>query len=167
MEFRNSVESDINNIMNIIKQAQEYFRKNGISQWQNNYPNEEIIKNDIFNKFSYVLVKRSMIAGTVAVSFAGEENYRFIYEGDWISNKNYAVIHRIAVKDDYKGQGLSSYMIEQVESMCLNKDVHSIRVDTHEKNISMQKLLIKNEFQFCGIIYLGDKSKRLAFEKIV
>lgn len=32
MEFRRAVETDINNIMNIIKQAQAYFKEQGINQ---------------------------------------------------------------------------------------------------------------------------------------
>lgn len=38
MQFRKSVETDINNIMNIVKQAQAYFKQQGINQWQDNYP---------------------------------------------------------------------------------------------------------------------------------
>lgn len=166
MEFRKTVGADINNIMNIIKQAQDYFREQGINQWQNGYPNVETIRNDITNQHSYVLLKDNKIVATTAVSFDGEKTYDSIYEGEWISNSEYAVIHRIAVDNTYKGSGLSSKIIREVEELCLNKGVHSIKVDTHEENISMQKLLKKNKFQYCGIIYLEDKSKRIAFEKL-
>lgn len=165
MEFRKSNETDINNIMNIIKQAQAYFKEHGINQWQNNYPNTETIRNDIANNNSYVLLKDNKVVATVAVSFDGEKTYNSIYEGEWISNNGFAVIHRIAVDNTYKGLGLSSQIIKNVEKLCLSKDVYSIKVDTHEKNISMQKLLKKNDFQYCGIIYLEDGSKRIAFEK--
>lgn len=165
MEFRKAAETDINNIMNIIKQAQTYFKEQGINQWQNNYPNVETISNDIANKNSYMLLKDNNIVATAAVSFDGEKTYNSIYEGEWISNNEYAVIHRIAVDNTYKGLGLSSQIIKHVEELCLNKGVHSIKVDTHEENISMQKLLKKNKFQYCGIIYLEDGSKRIAFEK--
>ena len=47
MEFRKSVKSDIPKIMNIIKQAQSYFKNQNIDQWQNGYPNENVINNDI------------------------------------------------------------------------------------------------------------------------
>lgn len=167
MEFRKSNEADINNIMSIIKQAQTYFKEHGINQWQNNYPNTETINNDIANNNSYVLLKDNKIVATVAVSFDGEKTYNSIYEGEWISNNEFAVIHRIAVDNNYKGLGLSSQIIKSVEKLCLSKDVCSIKVDTHEKNISMQKLLKKNNFQYCGIIYLEDGSKRMAFEKIL
>ncbi|NRT72325.1 GNAT family N-acetyltransferase [Clostridium beijerinckii] len=167
MEFRKAVETDINDIMNIIKQAQSYFKEQGINQWQNNYPNPETIGNDIANKHSYILLKDNNILATAAVSFDGEKTYDSIYEGEWITNSQYAVIHRIAVDNTYKGLGLSSKIIRNVEELCLSKGVHSIKVDTHEENISMQKLLKKNKFQYCGIIYLEDGNKRIAFERIL
>jgi hypothetical protein len=34
MEFRKAVQSDVKSIMNIIKQAQTYFKKHCIDQWQ-------------------------------------------------------------------------------------------------------------------------------------
>jgi hypothetical protein len=96
MEFRKTVKTDINDVMNIIRQAQVYFKELGINQWQNDYPNVEIINNDIDNENSYVLLKDNNIVATAAVSFEGEKTYDSIYEGQWISNKEYAVIHRIA-----------------------------------------------------------------------
>lgn len=167
MKFRKSNKTDINNIMNIIREAQAYFKVQGINQWQNDYPNVETINNDIENNHSYVLLKDHNIVATAAVSFNGEKTYDSICEGQWISNNEYAVIHRIAVDNNYKGLGLSSQIIKNVEEVCLEKGVHSIKVDTHEENLSMQKLLKKNEFQYCGIIYLEDGSKRIAFEKVL
>lgn len=167
MEFRKAFETDINDIMNIIKQAQSYFKEQGINQWQNNYPNSETIRNDIANKHSYILLKDNNIVATAAVSFDGEKTYDSIYEGEWITNSQYAVIHRIAVDNTYKGLGLSSKIIKNVEELCLSKGVHSIKIDTHEENTSMQKLLKKNKFQYCGIIYLEDGNKRIAFERIL
>lgn len=167
MEFRRTAETDINIIMNIVRQAQAYFKEQRIDQWQNGYPNIETINRDIADKNSYVLLKDNNVVATAAVSFDGEKTYDMIYDGEWISNDEYAVIHRIAVDNNHKGLGLSSQTIKKVEELCLNKGVHSIKIDTHEENISMQKLLEKNGFKHCGTIYLEDKSKRIAFEKIL
>lgn len=167
MEFRKTVETDIKDIMKIIKQAQDYFKENGIDQWQNNYPNPETIKNDVDNNHSYVLLKDNKIVATAAVSFDGEKTYDSIYEGQWLSNNDFAVIHRVAVDNNYKGLGLSSEIIKNVESLCESRGVKSIKIDTHEDNLSMQKLLKKNNFKYCGIIYLADGNKRIAFEKVL
>ncbi|WP_238884064.1 GNAT family N-acetyltransferase [Clostridium sp. YIM B02551] len=165
MIFRKTIKADMKEIMNIISQAQAYFKEQGIDQWQNNYPSVETINNDITNEHSYVLLKDNNIVATAAISFDGEKTYDTIYEGQWVSNNEFAVIHRIAVHSKYKGLGLSSEIIRNVEEICLNKGVYSIKVDTHEENLSMQKLLRKNSFKYCGIIYLEDGSKRIAFEK--
>lgn len=158
---------DMDAIMHIIKQAQEYFKNQNIDQWQNNYPNPEVIEKDIQNGYSYVLEIDEKIAGTAAVSFDGEKTYQKIYNGHWVSNGEYAVIHRMAVDNECKGKGISSQIIKHVEELCLEKGVKSIKVDTHEENIPMQKLLQKNEFTYCGEIFLEDNSKRIAFEKVL
>jgi ribosomal protein S18 acetylase RimI-like enzyme len=167
MEFRIAVESDINSIMDIIKQAQDYFKEQGIDQWQNNYPDFGTVRNDINNKNGFVLIKDNIVVGTVTVVFDGERNYDSIYDGKWISNQEYAVIHRLAILSNYKGLGLSSIIIENIKNICLNKGIHSIKVDTHKENLSMQRLLHKNGFQYCGIIYLQDSSERRAYEKVL
>lgn len=166
MDFRRAVMTDLNDILEIIKQAQEYFRQNGINQWQNNYPNTEVITEDIKNRRGYVLTDRDKVVGTVSVSFDGEKTYNHI-EGKWLSDLDYAVVHRIAVRSDYKGKGLASVIFGEIEHMCMQKEIHSIRVDTHKDNLPMQRVLMKNGFAYCGVIYLLDGSARLAYEKLI
>ncbi|MPQ43211.1 GNAT family N-acetyltransferase [Clostridium tarantellae] len=165
MEFRKAVKSDIESILEIIKQAQNSLKEQGIDQWQNNYPNIETISNDIVNGYNYVLLKDNKVIATVAVIFEDDKSYESIYEGQWISNDDYVVIHRIAVHNDYKALGLSTKIIKYIEKLCGNKNVNSIKVDTHEDNIIMQNFLKKNNFKYCGVVYLEDESKRIAFEK--
>ena len=164
MEFRKSVQSDIENIISIIKEAKQYFKENNIDQWQDNYPNEETILSDMDNETSYVLVKDNDIVATASISFEEEPTYNHI-EGNWLTNDNYIVIHRVAVTNKLKGMGLSSIILKKAEHIALANNVHSIKIDTHNDNKAMQKVLLKNNFTYCGIIYLDDNSERLAFEK--
>jgi RimJ/RimL family protein N-acetyltransferase len=165
MEFRKAIYSDIDRIMDIIKNAQDHFKSEGIDQWQNGYPNYEIIKEDILNENSYVLLDHEIIIGTVSLSFDGEKTYEKIYDGEWLSNEKYAVIHRMAIDINYKGLGLASWVVKNLEEICLNQEIDRIKVDTHVDNLPMTKVLKKNGFEYCGIIYLEDKSPRVAFEK--
>ena len=166
MRFRRSTYADINDIMKIIGQAQSYLKKMGIDQWQDGYPNTQVIEDDIKKGYSYVLVHKDKIIATVAISFDGEATYDHIYKGQWITDDRYVVIHRLAVGDIYKGQGLSSKIIEYIKDLCLDRGIYSIRVDTHRENLSMQRMLEKNEFEKCGIIYLENGDERIAFERI-
>ena len=90
---------------------------------------------------------------------ADDATYHRIYEGEWLSDAPYSVIHRIAVK--YHGRGIIDFCFEE----CF-KRFPSIRIDTHEDNIPMQKCLSRCGFKYCGIIYLADGAKRLAYQKI-
>ena len=141
MKLRASTYEDIQDIMIIIAQAQQYFKENNIDQWQNNYPNPEVIAKDIKEGHSYVLEDEGQIIATGALSFDGESTYENIYEGAWIKNEDYAVVHRIAVDNKCKGQGIAGKLFELIEELCRQQGVASIKIDTHEDNKSMQKLL--------------------------
>lgn len=167
MIFRKTTEKDIDDVMKIIDEAKDYFKREGIDQWQNGYPNSDTIYADIQNNNSYVLEIENNIIATAMVSFEKDKTYNKIYEGEWLSNKDYAVIHRIAVSKNSKGKGIAASIINRVEELCKEKDINSIKIDTHKDNISMQRLLEKTGFKYCGIIFLEDNSKRIAFEKVI
>ena len=165
MEIRHSTYDDVESIMNIINQAQSYFKANGIDQWQNNYPNPSVIENDIQLNESYVILMDQKIVGTYVLSFRNESTYDIIYDGSWLTLDKYAVIHRIAFDQSIKGQGLSKNALNLIYSQCINNQIYSIKIDTHEDNHVMRKMLVSNGFSYCGTILLRDGNKRLAYEK--
>ncbi|WP_297135969.1 GNAT family N-acetyltransferase [Terrisporobacter sp.] len=167
MEFRKSRKSDLNRIMEIIKAAQKYMKESGIDQWQDGYPNEDSITSDIESGESYVLEKDGKVIATSYLSFNGESDYNTIYEGEWINDEKYAVVHRVAVDNDLKGNGIAGKVFDYVENICLEKGIYDIKIDTHRHNKSMQRFLEKKGFKKCGIIYLKDNSERIAFEKVL
>ena len=167
MNFRKSNQSDVVGIISIISKAQIYFKNNNIDQWQNGYPNEKTIINDINNDRSYVLIDNEEVVATTVVMFEEEKTYNEIYEGKWLTNSKYATIHRIAVDDKLKGNNIASRILKEAEKICIKNNIYSIKIDTHEDNKSMQRLLQKNNYKYCGIIYLMDGNKRIAFEKVL
>lgn len=166
MQIRKAIPADIDPIMQIFRQAQASLKAQGVDQWQNGYPNPEIVATDIAAGHDHVCVEADRIAATVTLSFNNEKTYEHIYNGRWLSTEQYGVIHRMAVADDFKGQGLAAALIRQAEQICLSRDIHSLKVDTHRHNQVMQNMLVKSHFLYCGIIYLTDGQERLAFEKL-
>ena len=165
MNLRLSNEKDLTEIMSIIDEAKKFLKNNKVDQWQNGYPNKEVILNDINKNESYVIENNGEVIGTTALSFAGEKNYDKIYEGKWISNGPYAVIHRIAVSKVKGLKNIGTEILKKSEELCIANGINNIKIDTHEDNIPMQKLLLKNNYKYCGVIYLEDGNKRIAFEK--
>ena len=165
MELKAATESDFQEIMRLINQAKAHLKKLNIDQWQDGYPNEDIIKKDINAKNAYVLTDKEKVIGYVCIAFGEDETYATI-EGQWKSDQPYAVIHRMAIDDAFKGQGLSAHMFAFAEKLCKIKDIHSIKVDTHEKNLVMRHLITKNGYEYCGIVRFRN-CERIAFEKLL
>lgn len=167
MNFRTSTKHDISKIMIMINQAKEYLKENNVDQWQNGYPNEELIERDIENEISYVLEIDNNLIASAVVTFEPEPSYNEIYNGKWLSEQAYVVVHRIVVDNSCKGKGISAEIMRNVEEMCKKRNIQSIKIDTHNDNLSMQNFLKKNGFTYCGDIKLEDGSPRIAFEKLV
>ena len=167
MEFRQANISDLDQIMEIIELSKKYLKETKVDQWQDGYPAKEDLRRDIESGSSYVLTNKDEIVATTVISLDGESTYNSIFNGEWITNEDYIVMHRVAVHDKYKGKGIFKELIKEAESLALNKGIFSIKIDTHRDNISMQRAVVKNDFQKCGIIYLEDGSERIAFEKVL
>ncbi len=164
MLFRQAKQNDLENIMKIIHQAQDSLKSQNIDQWQNNYPNNDVIKKDINSNQSYVLEQDNTIVATAMLSFEPEPTYAKI-EGAWLTNNGYAVIHRIAVDSTKTKNGFAKTMLSNLENLCHAKNIKSIKIDTHPDNKNMKGFLEKSGFKYCGVIYLLDGNKRIAFEK--
>ena len=161
--------TDLASIMKAIKCAQKYLAGLGIDQWQDGYPNEEIILKDIQHNESYLVINdRNESIGTTMFSLRLEPTYNNI-EGNWLTEGlvKYGVIHRMAVDDQFRSSGFSRFVFDYFENLLIEKGIISMRIDTHEENQVMQGLLKKRGYHYCGIIYLESGSKRLAFEKLL
>lgn len=166
MNIRKSTLTDLDDIMLLIHQAQAYFKKSGIDQWQDGYPQKANICSDIKKEKSYVLVDQTII-GTMYFAIEDDPNYKVI-DGQWLTQQQpYAVIHRIVVDENKKGHNLASLLLQFVINECLQQNVHSIRIDTHTDNQSMKSFLRKNGFINCGHITLESGAPRIGFEKIL
>jgi GNAT superfamily N-acetyltransferase len=169
MKFIKTKRKDLEPIMKIIGEAQVFLASHNIDQWQNGYPNEEAILRDITNNVSYIITsKDSILIGTAMFSTKKEPTYKSI-EGEWItkSDSKYGVIHRMAVTNEFRKKGVAKFIFEQCEQLLLHNNIESMRIDTHEDNLAMQGLLNKLKYLYCGVIYLENGDKRLAYEKLI
>jgi len=166
MILKKAVVSDLNFIWNIIQQAIEQRKQDGSEQWQNGYPNEQTIGEDLKNGCAYVLVHNNIIIAYSAIIFGIEPAYNEI-NGSWLTkNNDYLVVHRVATLNSEKGKGVATHLFRLIENMCIEQKVNSIRVDTNFDNVPMLKILDKLGYTYCGEIFISDKSRR-AYEKIM
>jgi len=171
MNFRKSTYTDIDAMMDIVNDAKSLLKSQNIDQWQSGYPNRPLLEQDVKNGIGYVLCDDNKVVGMCAITFGKDESYQEI-EGKWkTEGHNYAVVHRMAVASDYHGRSLGVQMYHEAEKLAKKQKNQSIRADTHQENLAMQKTMQKCGFKPCGIIYLKggeeDGHPRLAMEKIL
>ena len=160
--IRKSTLADLPTILSLRDQAREIMRSFGnVYQWPDGYPRDDMFLKDIELGGSHVMLDETgTIAGTFAMLPSPEVTYNVIYDGQWLNEEPYQVIHRIASTPD--SHGILDALLDYCESR-----VSNIRIDTHEANFIMRKGLERHGYQYCGIIYLLDGNARLAYQKII
>ena len=159
MEIRRAKTENLDKILQIYEQAKIFMRQQGNhNQWTGGYPGAETILEDIARGEFFLCMEKEEILGVFCFFCRPDPTYAKIYDGAWLNDEPYGVIHRIAVSAHRKGVAAACY--EYALTQCDN-----LRIDTHTDNIPMQRSLAKNGFTYCGVIHLANGDPRIAFQK--
>jgi GNAT superfamily N-acetyltransferase len=170
MEVRKTEQDDLEALLLLLEEARGTIATLGIDQWQNGYPSREVVKEDIALCRSYAVTEKGQLSGTFVLVDDGEPTYEKIYDGAWKTNGDslsYTAIHRVAVSVAMRGKGVSTALLDYAASHARALGRASLRIDTHEGNVVMRRMLEKHGFAYCGVIYLADGDPRVAYEKRV
>ena len=166
MIIRKTREADLDSIMSIIDITRKNFKDEGIPQWQGEYPARSDIQSDMDLGQSYVCEMDGVVSGVCAIVCGVEPDYHKIYEGEWKNDRDYVCMHRVALHPNAKGRGVAAAFVKKAEEIASSVGVCDLRCDTHEVNKSMRRMLEKNGFELCGVIYLSlDGEPRVAYQR--
>ena len=159
MIIRKTVPSDVKACDDIYAEAKRFMHSGGNpNQWNGAYPSGDDVVKDIEMGIGYVCENDGEVVGVFVFNVGEEPTYRII-DGEWKKEGEYAYIHRIAVK--YRGMGIAEFIFNECFKM-----YPSLKIDTHSDNIPMQKALLRNGFEYCGVIHLENGDPRLAFQRV-
>ena len=162
MEIRLAFPNEVNAVMKVIEDAKKTLAQSGSDQWQNGYPNVDIIIDDIISGQAYVALEEGEVIAYAAVTRSPESAYDAIYEGKWQGGEpEYLVFHRIAVASDVQGQGVAQTFLE---GLIEGFDYLDFRSDTHAQNKVMQHIFEKLGFKQVGKVPVD--GERLAYQKV-
>ena len=152
MEIRAAKPHELEKIMEIYRSARGFMCQTGNpDQWWEGYPPRELIKSDIAEGECRIVTEGDDILAVFYTAYGIDPTYVKIYDGEWGTAEPYGVLHRVAVSADARGRGVAGFIFSE-----MLKKFERIRIDTHEKNIPMQKALEKAGFTRRGIIYIKD-----------
>jgi len=131
-KIRRSEPHDYQVTIDIFKKVSDHMTENGIHQWDDEYPNEEVVKADIESDDHYVLEVDGTVVGTVVLDSNQDEQYKTVH---WKTrNDAVFVIHRLSVHPDYQGQGIGYQLCKFAEKVAREKEMKSIRLDAYAGN---------------------------------
>lgn len=158
MEIRKAQPSDWDDIMEIYAIARRFMKQAGNpTQWGDKFPPEALIREDIRRGVSYVCQVEGRIQAVFAMLPGEDPTYRVI-QGAWRNDLPYCAVHRVASRGEIRG------LASQVLAWCLEQQ-GNIRIDTHDDNLPMQRVLEKNGFVRCGRIWVEDGTPRVAYQR--
>lgn len=162
--LRKAGAANLPSLMELYGEARRFMAQNGNPhQWGRSYPEQTVLERDMMDGALYLVCEKE--TGRIAAAFCcrygeGDASYRQIYEGSWLNDLPYAVLHRVAAAPWAHGQGAASFCFDWAFCRWGN-----VRVDTHRDNLPMQGLLRKKGYQSCGRIVTDDGTDRIAFQK--
>lgn len=154
--------ADVDVILDIMDMARNYQRSLGFIQWEDDYPNRDIIKEDIIDGNAYVFIQEDKIVGYCVLPI-GDSAYDKI-SNTWYYSGEYGVVHRLAFSDTIRGKGYSTIAFDLVEKNFKSRGIDFIRIDTGEENIVMQHVLDRCHYLSHGV-KLFPWGLRIAYEK--
>ncbi|ACU61882.1 GNAT family N-acetyltransferase [Chitinophaga pinensis] len=163
--FRRALSTDQSRIWDILQQAILRRKEDGSKQWQDGYPNPDVVRKDIEAGIGFVLTEDDTVVGYTAVLINDEPAYAGI-EGKWLTNEDFVVVHRVAIAQEQLGKGLSGKIMAFVEDYAIENQVYSVKADTNFDNPAMMKIFEKRGYIYCGEVYFRGSPRR-AYEKVL
>ena len=139
---------DFEAITNIFRKSINHMRNLNIDQWDDIYPNEDIILTDIKKHQLYVYKINDVPVSVVVLNEEQEEAYKTV---DWhYCDERIAVIHRLCVDPAVQNQGMATITMVAAQKELIKQGFSSIRLDAFSKNPYALKLYNKLGYQKCG-----------------
>ena len=162
LEFRRAGTDDLDALVALYGAAAQDMREKGIDQWDEYYPDREILAEDVESGDMTL----GLLDGQLACAYVVNREYGPEYElGAWEHTEgDFCVLHRLCVNPEMQGRGLARQAMARMEKNARDQGFDSVRLDVFSQNLHAQRLYERlgyrrtGEVRFRkGIFYLMEK----------
>lgn len=146
---RKATMNDLDEIMSLISDAKRQMIDNGVYQWTDDYPNQQIVVSDIQNEFIWLY--GSGVNACVTI----------------VEHRNKCLVKRLMVRTSVSGRGIAKQMLKDVTA---KTSASIIEIATSHTNRAMLHLLTKERFNSIGQYVVKDRPQFgnfITFQKII
>lgn len=142
-------------VMKLYKDVIEQMNQKGLDQWiWGDYPNVEIISEDLSSGNSYLLFDDNRLMGAFVLNEEQAPEYKTI---PWCYGTRPITMHRLVIHPDYQGRGIAKDAMVLIEDIARNSAYDSLRLDTYSKNTAALALYEKVGYRKSGQVYFRGK----------
>ncbi|TLG76760.1 GNAT family N-acetyltransferase [Culicoidibacter larvae] len=150
-------EDELAAVMEMVKSAVAWMQAGGSKQWDETYPNVEVMSNDIAKQQLLGVYCDGVLAGFAAVDYTPHKEY---YTVNWQCETDpILIVHRIVVDPNMHGMGLAQRLLGAVKDYAIAQGATAIHTDTHHGNASMAGVFKKCGYVQGAPIILGHKKE--------
>ena len=137
-------------------------RIDGTSDWDEDYPNREIIVEDIKNKCLNVLEDKGRIIASISIV---EEEPEEIKDLCWESVRSCFLV-RLCVAPEYQGKGIGEEMMKRISIVAKEKGYKATHHLAAEVNKAANRLYKRMGYKDLGIVHAYE-TDFVAYEKLL
>ena len=157
---------DAPGVMQIITLCLQHMRAQGIQQWDEIYPNLQIVEDNARAGSLFVIRQDGLCIATVCLNDVQPEQYRLL---PWqCRNGRALVIHRLCVHPDWQRHGAGRCLMDFTEAFAGEHGFSCIRLDAYTGNPRALALYEKRGYQRIGQAFFPRRELPFdCFEKII
>lgn len=166
MNIRTGRIEELQEIMALIARCVAVMQAGGSDQWDDQYPNREVIGEDLQRGTLFAAEGEGRILGIIVLDESQDEQYETI---NWKQLKGpHLMMHRLAVDPKAQGQGVARKLIAFSEEYAVREGYTSLRLDTYAKNTAALKLYQGLGYDLRGEVnFPGRAASFPVFEKVL
>jgi len=139
MKIRKAQIDDMKQISNIRPAIYKKMIASGLNQWDEKYPSDEILLDDINNSEMFVALIDDEVAGYITVNEDIPDEYKTVD----LKFDAKLCVHRLSINPKFSRQGIGTKMMEYVHGHFKDMNYTAICLDTCEANLAALRLYDK------------------------
>ncbi|QWU14005.1 Protein N-acetyltransferase, RimJ/RimL family [Paenibacillus sophorae] len=147
-------------VLKLLREAAQWMRDNGLTQWKPEQFKEEDILNYFNEREVYIAMQGGVAAGMFTLQF-GDPQY-------WgrRNDESFAYLHRLAVAMPFRGAGLGSKLLKFAAEMAKASGRSGLRLDTIADNVKLNRYYQSQGFRYMGTHDVGGGRLVNLYEKM-
>jgi ribosomal protein S18 acetylase RimI-like enzyme len=144
MEIIQAKQSDLIEILFLIRECVRDMNSRGMKHWNSSYPGVEEISADLDNGFIYLAKERGVCMGMVTLNESEPDEYK---------GSKILYMKRMAVNPVWEDKGVAEMLVTFAEKYAKDKKYSYIRLDTLSSNQLEAKLYANGNYDEVGEFY--------------